>query len=155
MSGRRNSGSDDHDGTRTHNPLIRSQMRYPLRHAVIELLLLSCSQTQRCALPAWSPHIVCPRSARQAARRPAHVSAACATLAPPTQTHPRAAPVGCCRWDGRRAPARLGPWSPGHQVAHTKERPCTRTATCPASPPLDRVKPPPKCPSTASNHHPR
>ena len=22
-----------HDGTRTHNPLIRSQMRYPLRHA--------------------------------------------------------------------------------------------------------------------------
>src|SRR6218665_381306 len=24
----------DHDGTRTHNPLLRSQMRYPLRHAV-------------------------------------------------------------------------------------------------------------------------
>ena len=25
---------DDRGGTRTHNPLIRSQMRYPLRHAV-------------------------------------------------------------------------------------------------------------------------
>lgn len=26
----------DRDGTRTHNPLIRSQMRYPLRHAVVK-----------------------------------------------------------------------------------------------------------------------
>ena len=26
----------DHDGTRTHNPRIRSPMRYPLRHAVNE-----------------------------------------------------------------------------------------------------------------------
>ena len=32
--GRKN--KNDRDGTRTHNPLIRSQMRYPLRHAVIE-----------------------------------------------------------------------------------------------------------------------
>jgi hypothetical protein len=37
---------NDHDGTRTHNPLIRSQMRYPLRHAVSELRSLHPPLTQ-------------------------------------------------------------------------------------------------------------